>query len=76
MLYPTINELLKNINNRYSLVLATAKRARQIAREIEKKEGHYPDKPVIMAIDEIHNGKVKIIKNTHGRHLASEETEY
>ena len=66
MLYPTINDLLQNINNRYSLVLATAKRARQIAREVEKREGYYPDKPVIMAIDEINNGKVKIIKKKIG----------
>ena len=44
------------------MVLATAKRARQIAKEVEKKEGYYPDKPVIMAIDEISGGKVNFIK--------------
>ena len=61
MIYPNINDLLKFTDNRYSLVVATAKRARQIAKETEKREGYYPDKPVMLAIDEIAQGKVKIV---------------
>ena len=35
MLYPSMNDLLKKVNNRYMLVNLTAKRARDIADEAE-----------------------------------------
>ena len=34
---PTVKELLEHTENRYSLVIATSKRARQIAKGEEKK---------------------------------------
>lgn len=58
MLYPSINSLLKFTGNRYSLVIATAKRARQIATEAEKNGEILPDKAVKMAINDICSGKV------------------
>ena len=58
MLYPTINELLKHAGNRYSLVTATAKRARQIAFEAEKEGAILNAKPVKIAINEICEGKI------------------
>ncbi len=55
---PAVTDLLKKVDNRYSLVIMTAKRARQIA------EGEMPmttmeDKsPVSLAVDEIYEDKV------------------
>ena len=50
------------INSRYSIVMATAKRARQIvdgdAPLIDDAEGR---KPLSVAVDEIYQGKVKIL---------------
>lgn len=57
---PSVTDLLKVSKNRYELVIATAKRARQIAEgdpiKTEKKE----DSPVTQAAIEIAEGKVKI----------------
>jgi DNA-directed RNA polymerase subunit omega len=58
MLYPSIGSLLKFTGNRYSLVIATAKRARQIASEAEKIGEILPDKAVKMAINDICSGRV------------------
>lgn len=74
MLHPSYTDLLnvvnqdveegstKIVNSRYSIVLATAKRARQI---IAGQEPLVPakqvDKPLSIAIDELNNGKIKII---------------
>ena len=54
MLYPEISKLMETegIDSRYSLVIATAKRARQIAAEDKS------DKVVSRAIDEIADGKI------------------
>lgn len=58
MLYPSVETLLKYTGNIYSLVIATAKRARQISEEAEKNGEVLKDKPVKMAINEIYEGKV------------------
>jgi DNA-directed RNA polymerase subunit omega len=58
MLYPSIGSLLKFTGNRYSLVIATAKRARQIAMDAEKNGDILPDKAVKMAINDICSGRV------------------
>lgn len=56
MLYPEIAKLMEGMPSRYSLVIVTAKRARQLA---ERKED-ITDKHVSYAIGEISEGKVKI----------------
>lgn len=38
MIYPPINELVEKTGNKYELVIATAKRAREIASEEKTKE--------------------------------------
>ena len=74
MIHPSYVELMKVVNNnveigeepvvnsRYSIVLATAKRARQLI------DGEMPlvgtksgEKPLSVAIDELNNGKSKIV---------------
>ncbi len=74
MIHPSYNELIAAINqnaeeddntlalnSRYSLVLATSKRARQLiagAKPLVKAEPN--KKPLSIAIDELYKGKVKI----------------
>ena len=57
MFNPDLKKLLKNCNSRYSLVVATAKRAREIREEAVKNEVLLDDKSVTLAIDEILDGK-------------------
>lgn len=57
---PTVNELLEHAENRYSLVIATSKRARQIALGDETRTDVNEKSPVTLAANEIAEGKVKI----------------
>lgn len=60
--------LLKNDQSYYSLVVAIARRAREIAEEAEKEKEIITEKPVQLAIDELVDGKIKIIEpNDIGR---------
>lgn len=58
MLYPSVAQLTKDNQSRYSLVIAVSKRARKIALEAEQEGIMLDDKPVSIAISEIDSGKV------------------
>lgn len=62
MVKPTVVELLTKAKNRYELVIATSKRARQIANGDEKLTSVNEVSPVTLAANEIAEGKVKIIR--------------
>lgn len=57
---PTVAELLTKANNRYELVIATAKRARQISQGAEVLTNVKEESPVTLAANEIAEGKVTI----------------
>lgn len=57
---PSVTELLKHSKNRYELVIATSKRARQIAAEEHENAEEAEETPVTQAAIEIAEGKVKI----------------
>ncbi len=57
---PTVVELLDKAENRYSLVIATAKRARQISRGSKPMTDKEDVSPVTLAADEIEEDKIKI----------------
>ena len=59
---PTITELLTKAENRYELVIMTARRARQIADGAEKLTKVDEESNVTLAANEIAEGKVKIDK--------------
>ena len=74
MIHPSYTELMEAINegseledqplvtSRYSVVLATSKRARQlIAGEIPLVNIKDGEKPLSIAIDELNQGKLKIL---------------
>ena len=62
MVNPSVTELLTKASNRYELVIATARRARQIAEGDEPKTNVKEESPVTLAANEIAEGKVKIIE--------------
>ncbi len=59
---PDLSSVLSNHMSRYSLVRATAKRAREISEEAEADGIILIEKPVSIAIDEIIEGEYKIIE--------------
>lgn len=60
---PSVTELLTKANNRYELVIATARRARQIAAGDEPKTKVREESAVTLAANEIAEGKVSIVKD-------------
>lgn len=73
MLHPSYSDLMKVVNSevepgeekivnsRYSIVMATAKRARQIIGGHEPMVKVKPgEKPLSIAVDELNQGKIKI----------------
>lgn len=63
MLYPSMAELMKKVDSRYMLVNVVARRAREISAEAEKTEEYLEEKSVSIAIREIADGKVTIIRH-------------
>lgn len=59
MLNPSFDHVLKEGDNRYTLVMLTAKRARQIVDGSEPLVETESTKAVTIAIEEIVQGKVK-----------------
>lgn len=57
---PTVTELLKKSKNRYELVIATSRRARQIAMGDEPLTKVKEESPVTLAANEIAEGKIDI----------------
>ena len=57
---PTVKKLLKKANNRYSLVIAVSKRARQIADGDKTLTDADEKSSVTLAANEIAEGKVEI----------------
>ncbi len=69
MLNPDFREVLKNKTSRYSLVIATAKRARVIAENAEEDKVIMTEKPVSVAIEEIVNGDYVIVEPEEIRNI-------
>lgn len=63
MFNPDLTKVLEKYDSRYSLVAATAKRAREIAAEAEKNGDILEEKPVSLALDEIIAGEINIVES-------------
>ena len=72
MLHPSYTDLMQvindeadnehpTVNSRYSVVLATAKRARQLIDKAPAFVSTASNKPLSIAVEELNQGKVKII---------------
>ncbi|MBQ6267458.1 MAG: DNA-directed RNA polymerase subunit omega [Clostridia bacterium] len=69
MFNPDLSVVLKNHLSRYSLVTATAKRAREIAEEAEENHEIITEKPVSMALEEILSGDYVIVEPEEIRNI-------
>lgn len=58
MINPSIVELLEKVDNRYSLVIVTSKRARQVIDGAEEYVKVDSNKPLTVAINEVNEGFV------------------
>ena len=58
LLYPAMNDLLKNVPSRYLLVNVVAHRARTLANEADAAHIALEDKTVTLAIREVAEGKL------------------
>lgn len=75
MLHPSYTDLMEVVNSevepgeqpvvqsRYSIVIATAKRAKQIIEGEEPLVENVLKKPLSLAIEELYSGKVKIVSD-------------
>ncbi len=73
MLHPSYSDLMKVVNSevepgeapvvnsRYSIVMATSKRARQLISGDDALVGTARKKPLSMAVEELNQGKIKIL---------------
>lgn len=59
MLYPSVNQLKDKVDSKYSLVILTAKRAREIIDGNPKLIKIDIEKPVAIAVKEIAEGLIK-----------------
>ena len=75
MLHPSYVDMMEAVNSdapegeeivqsRYSIVMASAKRARQIVAGDEPLTGTPDEKPLSVAVDELYEGQVHILPNT------------
>ena len=70
MLYPEISKLMEGLDSRYSLVIVTAKRARQLVCDASN------DKTVSRAIKEIADGKIKCVKGSREERFSDAVAEF
>ena len=87
MLHPSYSEIIKAVNSevepgeqpvvqsRYSIVIATAKRAHQLINGEEAAVPSYGKKPLSVAIEELYKGKVKIVNEDEEEIPAAQDEE-
>ena len=74
MLRPAATQLISKNDSYYSLVIGVAKRAREIADELDKEGKVLEEKPVKTAVEELAAGKFRIEEYT-GKNEEETETE-
>ena len=87
MLHPSYADLIKVVNSdveagedlvvssRYSIVMATSKRARQIIAGDEELVDGRGKKPLSIAVEELNQGKIKILSEEASQEQAETEEE-
>lgn len=66
MLYPSIDELVDLVDSKYSLVVATSKRARKLQEANLNQPGSTTTKNVSRALWEIWEGKIQYFRTREG----------
>ena len=84
MLHPSYNELMSVVNkdakedeqvvkSRYSIVMSTAKRARQLVDLGYMEQEDHSIKPLSVAVDEMYTGKVRILTPEEAERMEAEK---
>lgn len=85
MIHPSYSELIKVVNDgveegeepvvtsRYSIVLATSRRARQIIGSGNADDITRGKKPLSVAVDELYKGKITILSEEEAEQLIAEK---
>ena len=66
MINPSVVDLLKKVEDRYSLVIVTSRRARQIIDGAKPLTSVSSKKPLTLAINEVNEGAVSYHKSNEG----------
>lgn len=66
MIEPSIESLLTKVDSRYTLVVATAKRARQLTDGAHKLTKCNSEKAVTIAINEVDENKITYVRTKSG----------
>lgn len=66
MIKPSLDTLMKVVDSRYTLVVASAKRARALMEGASRLGESRSEKPVTIALEEIAEGKVKYSRTKEG----------
>lgn len=66
VIYPSIDEMLKNVDSRYSLVILAAKRARQLREGQAAGDNTSIFKEVTSALEDIAAGKITFERTKNG----------
>ena len=69
MFNPDLSPVLKDHLSRYSLVTATAKRAREISKDAEDRGEILIEKPVSLALEDFLEGRYEIVEPEEIRNL-------
>ena len=66
MINPSVVDLLNKVEDRYSLVIVTSRRARQLIDGNEPLTSNASKKPLTVAINEVNEGLISYHKNNEG----------
>ncbi len=66
MIHKELNDLLEHVDCRYTLVVTTAKRARQLINGAEPLTEEVEKNPVSQAVDEIEQNKISYYRSSDG----------
>lgn len=66
MIFPSLSDLMKNMDSKYTLVVTVAKRARQLVDGASKLVKCNADKPVTIAINEVYEEKITYVRTKSG----------
>lgn len=64
---PSVSDILKSGESYYSLVVAVAKRARDIASEAELNGEIIVEKPVQLAVEQFARGEYRMVEAANGK---------
>ena len=84
MIHPSYSELMTKINaggtaedpvvkSRYSIVMGTAKRARQMVDNGYMEQEDHSRKPLSIAVEELDEGRIRILSNSEYERLKAEK---